>query len=79
MPGSVHIFPAADLADQSWEYIKRSQTHECQNWDCGCKIPFLGIAWAGTPTAQYGCQKLMCSIKFAKKYSERLKIREERR
>jgi hypothetical protein len=44
---SVHIqyfgFPAAEYADQSWEYINRSQTHECRNWDCGHAIPFLGI------------------------------------
>jgi hypothetical protein len=28
-----------------WEYINRSQTHECGNfyWDCGHAIPFLGI------------------------------------
>jgi hypothetical protein len=26
-----------------WEYINRSQTHECGNWDCGRAIPFLGI------------------------------------
>ncbi len=30
-------------ADPSWEYINRSQTHECGNWDCGRAIPFLGI------------------------------------
>ncbi len=30
-PGSVHIFPAAEKADLSWEYINRSQTHECGN------------------------------------------------
>ncbi len=29
--------------DQSWEYINRSQTHECGNWDLGRAIPFLGI------------------------------------
>ncbi len=33
-------FPAADL---SWEYIKRSQTHDCGNWDWGRAVPFLGI------------------------------------
>ncbi len=26
-----------------WEYLNRSQTHECGNWDCGRAIPFLGI------------------------------------
>jgi hypothetical protein len=34
VPGSVHIFPPAEKADPSWEYIIRSQTHECGNWDC---------------------------------------------
>jgi len=29
--------------DQSWEYINRTQTHECGNWDWGLAIPFLGI------------------------------------
>ncbi len=42
-PGSVHMFLAAQLGDRSWEYINRSQTHECGNWDCGRAIPFLGI------------------------------------
>jgi hypothetical protein len=42
-PGSVHIFPPAEKADLSWEYIIRSQTHECGNWDWGPGIPFLGI------------------------------------
>ena len=32
-PGSVHIFPPAEKADPSWEYIIRTQTHECGNWD----------------------------------------------
>ncbi len=26
-----------------WEYINRSQTHECGNWDWGCAVWFLGI------------------------------------
>ncbi len=28
---------------QSWEYINRSQTHECGNWDWGRAIPRKGI------------------------------------
>ncbi len=32
-PGSVHIFPPAEKADPWWEYIIRTQTHECGNWD----------------------------------------------
>ncbi len=58
-PGSVHIFPPSEKADPSWEYIIRSQTHECGNWDWGPDIPFLvifvsafclcsaGMAWRG--------------------------------
>ncbi len=42
-PGSVHIFPPAEKTDPSWEYIIRSQTHECGNWDWDTDIPFLGI------------------------------------
>ena len=42
-PRSVHIFPPAEKADPSWEYIIRSQTHECGNWDCDPDIPLLGI------------------------------------
>ncbi len=41
-PGSVHIFPPAEKADPSWEYIIRSQTHECGNWDWVLDIPFAG-------------------------------------
>ncbi len=41
--GSIYIFPPAEQANPSWEYIIRSQTHECGNWDWGPDIPFLGI------------------------------------
>ncbi len=43
VPGSVYIFPPAEYADRSWEYINRSQMHECGNWDWDPDIPFLGI------------------------------------
>ncbi len=36
-------FPAAEYADRFWEYVNRSQTHECGNWDWGSAIPFLGL------------------------------------
>ncbi len=42
-PWSVHIFPPAETAAPSWEYIIRSQTHDCGNWEWGPDIPFLGI------------------------------------
>jgi hypothetical protein len=34
---------AGKYVDQSWEYISRSQTHECGNWDWGRAIPRKGI------------------------------------
>ncbi len=40
---STYIFPPAEKAGPSWEYIIRSQTHECGNWGWGPDIPFLGI------------------------------------
>jgi hypothetical protein len=42
LPGSVPIFPAAEKANQSWEYINRSHAHERGNWDFGRAIPVLG-------------------------------------
>ncbi len=34
---------AEKYVDRSWEYINRSQTHECGNWDISHAIPYLGI------------------------------------
>jgi hypothetical protein len=31
------------ILDQSWEYINRSQIHECRNWERGRVVSFLGI------------------------------------
>ncbi len=36
-------FAAAKQADQSWEYINRSQIHECRNWVRVLTVSFLGI------------------------------------
>jgi hypothetical protein len=41
-PASVYIYPPAEQADPSWEYIIRSQTHDSGNWDWGPDIPFSG-------------------------------------
>ncbi len=43
VPGSVYIIPPAGKAYRSWEYINRSQTHDCGNWDWDPDNPFLGI------------------------------------
>ncbi len=42
-PGSVFVFPEGEKEGRSWEYINRSQAHECGNWDCVRAIPYLGI------------------------------------
>ncbi len=34
---------AGKYVDRTWEYINRSQTHECRNWDWGRANSFLGI------------------------------------
>ncbi len=34
---------AGKYEDRSWEYISRSQTHGCGNWDWGHTIPWKGI------------------------------------
>ncbi len=42
--GSVCLFCCSQISpDSSWEYINRSQTHECGNWDWGPTIPRKGI------------------------------------
>ncbi len=42
-PGSVCLLCCSQYVERSWEYINRTQTHECRNWDWGRGIPFLGI------------------------------------
>jgi hypothetical protein len=59
LPGSSHIFPPAEKADPSWEYIIRSQTHECVNWDWDPDIPFLGIF-----VSIFGILSLQCNTAF---------------
>ncbi len=39
----LYIPRIAEQAVRLWEYINRSQTHECGNWEWGRTIPFLGI------------------------------------
>ena len=42
-PGSVCLFCCREIYGRSWEYINRSQTHKCGNWDWGRAIPIKGI------------------------------------
>ncbi len=43
-PQSVHLFSCSRIGRLWWwEYMNRSQKHECRNWDCGRAVPFLGI------------------------------------
>ncbi len=41
--GSIHIFPAAELADRWWENKNRSQTKNVEIGIVAAKFPFLGI------------------------------------
>ncbi len=47
---AIYVFPrpicpfcCRKYVDRSWEYINRSQTHECGNWGWGRAIPRKGI------------------------------------
>ncbi len=42
-PRWVCLFYWRKYVDRSWEYINRSQTHECGNRGWGCAIPRKGI------------------------------------
>ncbi len=42
-PPSVWLFCWRKYVDRSWDYINRSQTHECGNWGWGRAIPRKGI------------------------------------
>ena len=42
-PRWVCLFCWWKYVDRSWEYINRSQTHECGNWGWGRAIPRKGI------------------------------------
>ncbi len=46
---------AAKYVDRSWEYINRSQTHECRNWDWGRTIPIPGIHKFDFRYGEYTC------------------------
>ncbi len=39
LPPSVCLFCCRIYVNRSWEYINRSQTHECGNWDWGAQFP----------------------------------------
>jgi hypothetical protein len=56
-------FAAGKYVDRSWEYINRSQTHECGNWDWGRAIHRKGIhIW------DYRCSAvgLVCPVQLEK-------------
>ncbi len=46
-PGSICLFCCRKysmwIVDRSWEYVNRSQTHECENCDCDRAISFMEI------------------------------------
>jgi hypothetical protein len=43
---SAYVFCCRKYVDRSWEYIHRSQTHECGNWGFGGSTPRTGIRLA---------------------------------
>ncbi len=43
IPRSICLFCRRKYVDRSREYVNRSQTHECGNWEWGREIPRKGI------------------------------------
>jgi hypothetical protein len=43
LPRLICLFYCRKSVDRPWEYINRSQTRECGNWDWGRAIPRKGI------------------------------------
>ncbi len=61
LPQSICLFCCKKYVDRSREYINRSQTHECGNWDWGRAIPRKGIhKWDFRRSA---CFQLNCYLK----------------
>ncbi len=50
---SVCLFCWRKYVDQSWDYIDRSQTHECEIWDWGRAIPRKGIHKKDFPSSAH--------------------------
>ncbi len=51
----VCLFCWRKYVDRSWEYINRSQTHECGNWGWGRAIPRKGIYNRNCRCSAVGC------------------------
>ncbi len=52
---------AGKYVDWSWEYINRSQIHECGNWDWGRAIPSKGIhIWDFSCSVDRSGEQLIC-------------------
>jgi hypothetical protein len=53
-----------EYVDRSWEYINRSQTHECGNWDWGRAIPRKGThKWDCPYSFLYAVKEAQLTVK----------------
>ncbi len=58
-PGRSAYSAAGKYVDWSWEYINRSQTHECGNWDWGRTIPekeYINGIFPAVPLGRRTCE-----------------------
>ncbi len=57
----LHI-SSAEMADRSWEYINRSQTHECGNWDCHPLFLFWEYLFRNFSILSLQCGSIITSL-----------------
>ncbi len=55
-------FFAVLFVDRSWEYINRSQIHECRNWEWGRTVSFRGIFVSNFRDSAFAVQPLVEKI-----------------
>ncbi len=56
LPRKVRKCNTARQAERTWEYINRSQIHECRYWQRGRAVSFLGIFGSLCSAARCGVQ-----------------------
>ncbi len=59
---SIRLFCCIAFVDRSWEYLNRSQIHECRNWKWGRTVLFWGIFVSTFQDSAFAMQPLVEKI-----------------